>query len=702
VPSLDDLLGRPAWDVSPDLARAVRHDAEVRDLLAMRLWGREPLRFVALRELLPGLEQAGDPGPMEPELSVRTHNVMGRSGRMSTWPDLASHQIHEIALLPNCGVKTVAEIIAIALRGWSQGTEPPDGEQAPTKAEGPGDSRLVSLSLSAKQLLAELWAEEGYETIDEIIRDLEKSRTPAALRRFADEHGSIPLSDLTRVPDLTQSTWTSLFAFDDPRELAILERRVYASDGARATLEQLSAESGVTRERIRQIEMKLRDTLQTRLAEPEAGGVRHMAARAAAEIGDVCTPEAYHRAISEVVGPEPADAAYSPVIARGVIRDLIGPHSLVAGLQWTKSGLARLHALQKTVRDQSALAPLTRAEFDSLLAGHRINCAFAEPVMTHLRLRDLDGTIVDWGMTLGDHTVAVLQAAGSPMSMDALHQLVDPDRNPQSFAEAVRRDDRLIRTSLDSYGLVAWGGSEYRGIAEAIEEEITDHGGEVPLATLVSVLTARFGVAESSVRQYAHGRRFIIRDGSRVAMRGTDDPEPVMRIARIEDTRGTFRLSGSWHLRTEVDTAALRGSGRLISRAVADVAGLEPDLSFGVDFDGDEVMFYWTGQQPALGSIRSVLTRHACVEGDVVLFPLSGSEPRGVRVVRGASLGNSEGIRRLSLEAGLPADGDQGELRGRLGDALVMAAGADWIDIRDRLESRGETVLASLIPKDLM
>jgi len=131
-------------------------------------------------------------------------------------------------------------------------------------------------------------------------------------------------------------------------------------------------------------------------------------------------------------------------------------------------------------------------------------------------------------------------------------------------------------------------------------------------------------------------------------------------------------------------------------------AGLEPDLTIGVEYEEGTVTFSWSGTQPNLGSIRPLVSSRACVEGDLLFLPLEGPEPRPSRVVRSNERLPETGLQRVAVEMGLRASDLHEEDALPVAIALGLPAGADWRDVADRLQDRGERDLLAHLPSALL
>jgi hypothetical protein len=711
---LEEILYRRASDHARAAAHALVEDGRRRRQLADELRHRFDLHGKRLGELLPGLADAVEPQPPFREVSVRLRNVLRRAG-ISTWERLASSTVTELSELPNSGVKSVTEVLVVAILGWAElswltdangrvatdAVVEENGARAPTadaherdagSVDPPKPSPMADLMIEAGDLLRRVWEETGAETLEEAIDDLAAFRVHGASGL-----GRLRLDQLLGMPAVDESSWESLLAMPY-RERRIMELRTRRPAGQRETLDQLGRRFNLTRERIRQLEGRVHEALETRIAGPEGLAFRHLARRVMREIGDVSDPAAVDQLLTLAVANTSHDGNGELELRKAVLRDLAGPLIEIGGLLWSARGRERLEDLE---RHYSSAAPGDALEERPLAAAMNElggNADIRDRILDHLGLRACNGSLVVWRGSMADLAVSCLAAHARPMSIDEIHGELGYDRNPRSLAGRVQTDPRIIRLGRDSYGLREWGGEEYAGILDGIERAIAEAGGAVDGGDLVVRLAARFGVSENSVRAYAKDRRFIRRADGTIALRTAEDPEVPIGARPIELARGVVRLDGVWHLRVVVDPEVLRGSGRPMARSVALEAGIEPDLTLGFEYDGGTVLFSWGAIQPSLGSVRGVALAHSCVESDLLFLPLDGPEPRPVRVVRSAGPNAEHGARRLAIELGLDPASVSDDDPVVIAIALGLPAGAEWEDVRERLADRGEADLTMHVP----
>jgi hypothetical protein len=514
--------------------------------------------------------------------------------------------------------------------------------------------------------------------------------------------GTRPTVDADRALSESQNSpggidWKEYLSLD-ARDAYVLRHRVLTGARKPTTLSALGEHLGVSRERVRQLEAKVVD----RVIEGAPPAILALAMGVRDAVGEITT-ECEVAAAATQMAERTGDATVSGDLdlRRDLLVHLAGPYVHRGGL-WASEAAsdqldlsaARIRSLGHGDRADEIVAAIAR------MTGADEHMDMLQGV---LGVRRLDGHFYGWWGTQTDKAYTVLKAADRPMEFFEVHEGVGLEASPRSLAQRLREDHRFMRRGKDTYGLREWGGEEYSGILDELEQAIERAGGRAELDELVDRFTVDFDVSANSVRSYATDRRFVRHPDGSIAMRGADDPEELPTAARpLGETAGAFLLDGVWNLRIPVDADVLRGSGRGIRRSIAVAAGLEPDLVLGFTFDdGVEVTFSWRGSQPAIGSVRGIAIAHACVMGDLLFLPLVGPEPRSTRMLEGRVRHAESGSRRLAAEMGIDPDSasatsDEPPLAVRL--ALGLTHGSDWHDVVDRLRSRGEEDLLDFVP----
>jgi hypothetical protein len=657
-------------------------------------------------DLLKGLERVDEKPPWM-QVGIRSANILRRA-RMHTWDDLAQVTPYQLWNEPNLGSTSFAEIVRVLVSAWARcqidgpssgpepGTtvdvEPNDGELASSESPDWGD-----LFVDVEDVLHAMWTELGARTVLEGLqrwppRDV-SDEVIGAFERLRD----LDIASVLGLRSANEQAWRELLNFEF-RDRLILSERVFA-DGTPATLAVLGGRLGVTRERVRQLERKVREQVEKRITHaPGTFGIAHLASRVRREIGPVANVQAAREIIAHAVAETSASDEAELALRRRMLESLAGPYEIDRDLFLTPAAKALINRFRVEIGDLAPGELVGLATVTAMLEGLGGSNELRGELLSRLGLHEIGDVCVPWRRSLNDKAVAVLAAIGRPLAMFEIHELVGLDANPRSFANVVQAEFRIMRRGKDRYGLRSWGGEEYTGILEELEQAVERAGGRVSLEDLIATFVEEFGVASQSVRAYAADRRFVRHDDGTIALRGADDPDVSYRTQPIDLTPGAYRIDGTWHVRFDADFDLLRGSGRPLRRGVAVAVGLEPDLTMGLTYGDETVTFSWSGSQPTVGSLRRVAHAHGCSEGDLLFLPLEGPEQRDSRIVRASDLTNSSGLRRLALEMGLTGEIDEDDID--IATAAVgLPVGADMADLADRLHDRGEEGLVALLPE---
>jgi hypothetical protein len=114
---------------------------------------------------------------------------------------------------------------------------------------------------------------------------------------------------------------------------------------------------------------------------------------------------------------------------------------------------------------------------------------------------------------LADQALAVLEELGHPLDWPLLVDRMGEGVNARSLKNQLSKDDRFVRSDVNSWALAQWGLRPYTSIRELIEQEVDRAGGEIPTEELVALLTREFTIAAASVRVSASSAPFTARNG---------------------------------------------------------------------------------------------------------------------------------------------------------------------------------------------
>lgn len=225
-------------------------------------------------------------------------------------------------------------------------------------------------------------------------------------------------------------------------------------------------------------------------------------------------------------------------------------------------------------------------------------------------LRRFGDVWVRWaGDTTGNMAEAVLHVLGAPATAEAILATIGFEANTSlpTVNGTLSEDSRFIRASRHTWGLRAWGITEYAGIAHAIGAGIDARGGNAKIDDLIADLLATYpDVAESSIRSYISTLEFISKDGMVRRRTAADEWPPVPPLNTV---RGAF-FNGRNEIRLAlpVTTEVLRGSGQAIHPAVADAVGVAPGERRVFASPQGEVTVFWKLSSTSganVGSLRA-------------------------------------------------------------------------------------------------
>lgn len=317
------------------------------------------------------------------------------------------------------------------------------------------------------------------------------------------ELADIDLASVTGGKSLTRELLAELAAFRselDGRQTMLLDERIYRRRPK--TLQQLGDAMGITRERVRQIEMKLRRrqaVLPGRAASVLAGAL-------ALRLAPILPTEELDREVDALfagnAGPEAA-------LACRVVREALG-YKQRKGVSLTSeadrvvtdlgkqakrladdAGLFEEQALQATLPDLSwrRYWPL----LVELCGFHRIDGLLGLRASQKARVK---AAIVRIGRVATKAEIAERSGLSIPRTTSYLSSL-----------EGVVRADRT------RWGLADWIEDAYDGVAGEILQRIDEDGGATRVERLFDELPRLFGTPEATVRAYLGAPQFTVEDG---------------------------------------------------------------------------------------------------------------------------------------------------------------------------------------------
>ncbi|MET9674714.1 sigma factor-like helix-turn-helix DNA-binding protein [Streptomyces sp. NPDC006482] len=523
------------------------------------------------------------------------------------------------------------------LRELEQGpAETPEEHGARDGAERRSASAAVSelVALPAQRahegVVAPPAAEAGEPAAEDLVEEDSEPTASESADSEADPDRELPATHLTDTPFEAFAAYASAW---DERECTIAARRIFAEQPE--TFAALGERFEVSRERVRQLERSILDSIAQWLAYDEQGRAfgAHLAAVAVrigvvGRLAEVRTMHPDH--------PRPVDALGLPL---GDVVARLLPDRAVDG-EWIVQGDAA--ALRTAMADDLLAAcgetPLAWEEAVAVGERHGVRAELLADWAAEIgRFRTMDGHMLYWGRSVNDRAVAVLSLHGEPMSMEDIHDRLADGTAINSMRNQIWTDERFVRLDRNLYGLRQWGGEEYLGIREMITREIRQAGGEIEVNALVDAICGRFDVVPASVRTNLAAPEFIRTRRGWVGLAAEqptgDGAAPYNPRKDVARTRRCFvGTDGRWWYRFEVTGDHLRGSGAPVPSGWAAHLGAAPACEpIPLRHEAGESVLQWR-TQPVLGSIRPLMEHIGATVGDQVFLNVTDGELTALRL----------------------------------------------------------------------
>jgi Sigma-70, region 4 len=484
-----------------------------------------------------------------------------------------------------------------------------------------------------------------------------------------------------------------LIAKLDERYLAVLSSRILAL-GEKDTLQDLGSRFGLTRERIRQVEVIIEKKLAHRLFSRDNKDFRDASLRLQDQLGLVFPADRFETLQKLLFESE---ITRDHIFLLPLLVWSAGPYERVGDFFVRAPSEKIVAQTRKAVRALTRRGPVEAVEVGEPLARLGIKEEFHRRWILGLgEFRFLDKYLASWTGSLADKAEIVLKIRGCPMNREEIFAEIGEQFNIDSLANRFSDDPRFCRTDLSHFGLKKWGLAEYSSIVDELVAEIAQKGGEASAEYLVSTLTSKFHVSASSVKSYLAGPRFIGTSRGTILVR--TEQEPFTPGRKIELTKRCYRLKTGWAYRIPVDEELLRGSGRTLPSAFASEIGLAPLKRLRLASQCGVIPVSWPSQQPSIGSLRSVVEKLGGVLGDYVFAECVSASRLRFILTKKTMIERAVGVERLVFETCASSVPASSEPLQRVARALGLDDTASLHAIRRRLETRGEDDLLPFLP----
>lgn len=677
------------------------------------LYSEEARRLrTPLSRLLPDLKRLGDTQLPVDRLSTRAGNLLRRHA-ISTWRELIARSPSDLYGYPQAGKKSVIEFLDLCVEyvtakrglvdepgdrtddasfdlGATSINESPDPYPLHFRDEDP----LYEMFRTRLPIVA-AWAvrETSMTKFAQVWRFGDEAPIPESLRQLFAEIGSVDLADLADnelVQTRIQNANVAFRAEFNEVQLTVLDQRLLTKSH---TLDEIGRALGVTRERIRQIEGKVRAKTGMLAASPTGWPLKWRAETLASELGDFAPINSEHtrRILDRVTEQTPASEQITELLLY-----LGGPYLSREGW-YVREGFT-LPVARDMWSDLGAPGILESARVSGWLATKGMHSRFVDNWLTDFgRVRRDAGMVLDWSGTVVDKCEILLRLRGTPLDAESLVELIGEGNSARSVRQRLFADPRLMRVNRNDWALRDWELEEYTGIADEIKQRINEWGGSAPLSRLIDELVRQFDVNRGSVRLYAEAPMFEIHDGI-VTLR--EDGATFRGDTDLSRCRSIFDLgAGRYTFLIAVDAGVLRGSGRGIPAAFADVLGVRPGSPVEFVSDaGTRLTITWpptAALGPSMGSTRLLAMEVGAEAGDAIR--LEFDTEIGVLSVFRVQYPELQTLSQQEQVASLT-----GILAADIRSALAVAIHADSSSVERALRARGDDRVADLLPVEVL
>ena len=429
-------------------------------------------------------------------LELRTRNCLKRTGLLTGEGALTVGQLLSIR---HFGITSLLDLMCIM-----EALLPQEPVTKPSSAAGSHNPKSVVWCTAAallKPLLSAAATFCGAVTLgDAFRRDLGRLASTLGLGPRFDAISIEALTEGQRTTDELLARLAILQRNTSAVERLILDQRLLSSPGT--TLAHLSAQVGVTRERVRQIQQRLTNAIESQVGRQ----LRLTAALARQQLGPIVAARDLDDWIASLFA-NPRDRETSALASRLLRNELC--YSCENGTCLNGEAMSVVKRLRETassVADEVGLIDETKLRaqlpgeewtqhWSTLLA----RCNFLR-LTGRLALRDTAKARVKSALlSIGRSATRTEIAKSSGISYNRVGSQL-------SVIPGVIRADKR------HWGLAEWIDDRYEGIPLEIIQRIKEDGGATALERLLDELPRLFGVSETSVRAYVGTSQFVLRD----------------------------------------------------------------------------------------------------------------------------------------------------------------------------------------------
>ena len=500
---------------------------------------------------------------------------------------------------------------------------------------------------------------------------------------------------------VTKLLSTALSSMDD-RMLSIAEERLLALDSV-TTLEEIGKRYDLTKERIRQIEVKAGEKIEA-IGNPVYAPVVRITRDIRKQLGSafIYNEALIDERISWAVSSFQRGSRIQRV-AKLLLLHLAGPYKRVG--EWllvhtdlydqTYAALMRYRNPRGGIVSEDIVKIFNqlniREEFHKLWLAQ-----FPLLKVTDYEYIFCDGTLID-------KSRSVLTYFGRAMSAQDISTVIGHD-SAKSLQNRLSQDPGFWRVNVQSEFVIAGtrGYFEYSSIVDSIVQEIEFGAGKVHIDYLIGELGRKYGIRKKSIISFTTTPLFVRDKDGYISIRQNYDS---LRIdTDLSKVASCYRTSdGTWCWRVEIDKNIMRGSGRTIPKAFAQELGCDIGETIEIDAEHDKIIVSWpltSVNGSFIGSLRNVAMGYEGGLGDYLI--VYATKPNAqIKILHQKTLDSQRSpLLKLALMLGyLDCDTELEALRA-VETALELEskpASDRLILAQEMLMNRGETDLVELL-----
>ena len=363
----------------------------------------------------------------------------------------------------------------------------------------------------------------------------------------SNKHTSLVSSPASDLVTALENTWNSF----SPREQFIAQRRFV--DASKCTLQELGDQMELTRERIRQLEVKIVERCEKAIGDQIERLKKHLVER----FGAMIPKEAFTDTIdSELIGVSPRNKALFTKIFLRYLK-----YHFKNGFYLSPSGdivisnyLHYINTNNLLLVDEMTLA--------------RINLEFWYKYRDEIK-RCLGLIRLRYGSfarkdSVSTRVLDTLKHLGIPATKE---QIAEYSGIPEEkLTNRLRLIRGVVKVSNNMWGLGSSKSSQYVGVVDEMLTVIEQHGGQVSVQTLKSEIKRRCNVKDSTITAYLYTAQFVIEN--KMIRLSTENDVRLRPLAQTIDGR---TVNGSPYWIIKVKARHLKGHS---------VVGLPPELAY--------------------------------------------------------------------------------------------------------------------------